>query len=158
MNLGKITVRLLSKLNLITANQCILPKGFYEYGWAEWLPLVNISTLPQISYCVSKEFTREDTVQYLSLHKSNQLFCNFENADILFGTEYQINEYYLIYSRELMIKENLKKNGFSYPNTMEEVIDLFLQLGFLIQQSDQSGNIILDMVIRPFPKVTDKIK
>ncbi|NQX58580.1 DUF6042 family protein [Paenibacillus qinlingensis] len=158
MHLGKITVRLLSKLNLITADHCILPKSFYENGWAEFLPLANISTLPQISYCVSKEFTREDTVQYLSSHNSDHLFCNFENVDILFSREYQINEYTLIYSRELLIKENLEKNGLFYPNTMEEVIDLFLQLGFLIQQNDKSGNIILDLVIRPFPKVTDKLK
>lgn len=158
MNLGKITVRLLSKLNLITADHCILPKSFYEYGWAEWLPLASISTLPHISYCVSKEFTREDTVQYLISLSSDHLFFNFENVDILFSTENQINEYNLIYSRELLIKENLEQNGFFYPKTMEEVIELFLQLGFLIQQPDKYGNITLDMVIRPFPKVTDKLK
>lgn len=159
MILGKITVRLLSKLNLISANQSILPKSFYEYGWAEWLPIANITTLPQISYCISKEFTREETVHYLSSHNTtDQLFMSFEHVERSFASEVQRNEYLLIYTRELLIKDKLEQNDLFYPNTMDEVIDLFLQIGFLTQHTDLSGNRILDMIIRPFPKVSDRLK
>lgn len=158
MNLGKITVGLLAKLNLIHDDQCIVPTSFYEYGWSEWLPLANLTALPQISYCVSKEFTREAIVQYLNSKNSEKFFLNFEKLDISFNNEFQKNEYILLYSRELSIKEKLELNGLFYPNTMEEVIDLFLQLGFLIQHEDKIGNKTLDMIIRPFPKVSDQMK
>ncbi|NOU72683.1 hypothetical protein GC098_14845 [Paenibacillus sp. LMG 31458] len=158
MNLGKITVGLLSKLNLIPTNQCILPNGFYEYSWAEWLPLANITTLPQISYCVSKGLTREATVEYLYSHNAEHLFINFEEINRTFTSDHQRNEYFLFYFREYSIKIKLEENGMYYPSTMEEVIDLFLQLGFLIQNIDQFGYKTLDLIIRPFPKVSEHFK
>ncbi|MBA2941055.1 hypothetical protein HZF08_22505 [Paenibacillus sp. CGMCC 1.16610] len=158
MDLGKITVGLLSKLNLIPSNQCILPNSFYDYGWAEWLPLANITTLPQISYCVSKGLTRDATVEYLHSHNAEQLFINFEEINRNFITDFQRNEFFLIYSREYSIKIKLEENGMFYPSTMEEVIELFLQLGFLLQNINHSGNKTLDLIIRPFPKVSDHFK
>ena len=90
----------------------------------------------------------------------NSVNCNenFEEKNRTFTSDLQRNEFFLIYSREYSIKIKLEENGMLYPSTMEEVIELFFQLGFLLQNINHTGNITLDLIIRPFPKVSDHFK
>ncbi|MCY9657118.1 DUF6042 family protein [Paenibacillus chondroitinus] len=158
MNLGKITVRLLSMLNLIPEGQYILPKNFYEYGWAGWLPLVNLTSLPKISYCVASDFTKQQTIEYLIHQKVNHTLWDFDLIRNDFATKKEEGQYQLFYARELNIRNRLEKNGLSYPSTMSEAIQLFIDLGLVTEFEDMDQIIKLDLIIRPFPQASSVLK
>lgn len=158
MNEGKITVKLLSKLNLIPNGHCVVPNNITENGWAGWLPIINLITLPQISYCIAMNFNKQETIEYLKNKGEQQWFWNFEDPINENSVSNDSEQYQIFDARERSIKERLERNGLSYPKNMQDVINLFISLGFLTEYHDEDNVFRLDLLIRPFPNVSSVLK
>lgn len=156
MNSGKITVRLLSQLNMIPEGQCIMPQSLYDYGWLSCLPLVNIITLPQISNCIAQDYSKEKIIDYLIQNNDNEFLWKFHEAEPGFISLNEMNEFNLYFAREQNVRSRLERNVFSYPRNMRDVIHLFIDLGFILEYLEHENEIKLDLLIRPFPK-TEKV-
>ncbi|MBD0384721.1 DUF6042 family protein [Paenibacillus sedimenti] len=152
MNYGEITVRLLSQLKMIPEGQCIMPQSLYDYGWLSCLPLVNIITLPQISNCIALDYSKERIIDYLVRHNDKGVFWKFRDIEPEFKSTNEMNEFNLYYAREVNVRSRLERNGFFYPRNMQDVIQLFINLGFITETIDNENEMKLDLIIRPFPK------
>ncbi|MDQ0888742.1 hypothetical protein QFZ81_003830 [Paenibacillus sp. V4I9] len=158
MNNGEITVRLLSQIKMIPEGQCIMPQSLYDYGWLSCLPLVNIITLPQISNCIALEFSKERIIDYLIRNNDKEVFWKLRDAEPVFNSVYEKSEYNLYYAREVNVRYRLEKNGFYYPRSMQDVIQLFIDLGFVIEVLENENELKLDLIIRPFPNIENVLK
>lgn len=158
MNQGRITVKLLSNLNLIPKGQCVVPNNISENGWAGWLPIINLIALPQISNCIGKDLTKQETIEHLQINGEEQWFWNFELNEYENSISNDSQQFQMFDARERSIKERLERNGLSYPNDMQDVINLFISLGFITEYLDEDKKLQIDLLIRPVPNVKSILK
>jgi hypothetical protein len=158
MNEGKITVKLLSNLNLIPTGHCAVPNDIAEHGWAGWLPIINLITLPQISYCIGMNFTKQEIIEFLKNKVENHWFWKFELHESDVSPTKDSQQYQIFDIRERTVKERLERNGLSYPKDLQDVINLFISLGLITEDQDENNVSCLDLLIRPFPNVSSVLK
>ncbi|MGQ7887559.1 DUF6042 family protein [Paenibacillus sp. WC2504] len=152
MDHGKISVRQLSQLDMIPKGKCIMPQSLYDYGWISCLPIVNIITLPQISNCIALEYTKDQIIDFLINNNDRGLFWKFHETKPNLNSLREVNEFNLYFTREQNLRLRLENNNLFYPQNMQEVINLFIRLGFIIEILDNQRNVLLDLIIHPFPR------
>ncbi|MCR2802676.1 DUF6042 family protein [Paenibacillus soyae] len=154
MTNGKVTVRGLTKLGLIPKGHCVIPNQFYERGWGKWLPIPNLSLLPFFSVSITSGLCWEETIAFLEEKTKPDTFkkkCeDGETASI-----HQEIENLYINERETEIKRRLEANGFQYPESINDVVSLYIALGLAFDIVDLQGLVFLDMIIRPLQNIDD---
>ncbi|WP_260440120.1 DUF6042 family protein [Cohnella lubricantis] len=151
---GRITVRGLSQLGLIPKGQCVIPNRFYEDGWGRWLPMPNITLLPFFSVSIASGFNWEETVAYMEKKSKPNTFIDL-NDNSVNQRDNEDEEAHSLYEREAEIKRKLQANGFQYPKSIFDVIDLYVALGLALKTEDQQGKWCLDMIIRPLRNIDE---
>ncbi|KIL35625.1 hypothetical protein SD70_32045 [Gordoniibacillus kamchatkensis] len=151
---GKVTVKGLKQLGLITEGQCVIPNQFYESGWGLWLPMPNVTLVPYFSNAIAIGLSRDDTIIYLENKIKPNTFLDFEEAGIT-PTEFDMDEKQMLYEREKEIKRRLEANGYQYPKSINEAVSLYVTLGLAVEEVGEQGRICLDMLIRPLRKIDD---
>lgn len=148
---GPITVRDLSELGLIPDGQTVFPLHFYEMGWGTWLPMSCTLLLPYFSDGVAKGLNIDRLVSYLNEKVKPDTFI-FNNKRIPSENE-------LLVDREVKVKRRLELNGFFYPRNVEEVIQLYLELGLAKTcNEDSNANVYYDLIIRPLYHIDSVLK
>lgn len=109
MNHGKITVKLLSNLNMIPSGHCVVPSSISENGWAGWLPIINMITLPQISYCIGMNFSKNEIIEYIISKDDHQWFWNFEHCETDFSNLKESQQYLCLMQENGQLKNGWKK-------------------------------------------------
>lgn len=151
---GRVTVRGLSQLGLIPKGQCVIPNRFYEGGWGRWLPMPNITLLPYFSVAVASGFNWEETVALMERKVKENTFINLDDNGVD-RRNHEDDEVQSLYEREAEIKRKLQANGFLYPKSILDVIDLYVALGLAFKTEDQQGKWCLDMIIRPLRNIDE---
>ncbi|MFC0211379.1 DUF6042 family protein [Paenibacillus chartarius] len=154
MTNGKVTVKILKQLGLITEGQCVIPNQFYESGWGLWLPMPNVTLLPYFSNSIAIGLSRDETIIYLENKSKPNTFITFEDNGIK-SSEFDIDEEQMLHEREEEIKRRLEANGYLYPKSISDVVSLYVTLGLAFEEKDQQGTVCLDMIIRPLRKIDD---
>ncbi|MFH5181445.1 DUF6042 family protein [Paenibacillus sp. TAB 01] len=153
MTNGRVTVRTLDYLGLISAGQCAIPNQFYELGWGRWLPMPNITSLPYISNSIASSLNKEGLVKHLEQKVKSNTFIDFSIRVPQNLSQSEKDEYELLYVRETEIKRRLEANGYQYPSNMQEVVNLYIDLGVAYELQDDHYNGLLDLIIRPLPHI-----
>lgn len=151
---GRVTVRGLSQLGLIPKGQCVIPNRFYEGGWGRWLPMPNITLLPYFSVAVASGFNWEETVVFMETKVKQNTFIDLDDNGVD-KRDHEDDEFQSLHNREAEIKRKLKANGFLYPESILDVIDLYEALGLAFKTEDQQGQRCLDMIIRPLCNIDE---
>lgn len=147
MTNGPLTVRDLSELGLIRIGQSAFPFQFHEMGWATWLPISCITLLPFISDGIAKDMKEEDLLCYLKEKVKPDAFP-------LDDQQSDTSESDNFYNREVKIRRRLELNGFRYPRCVEDVLELYVRVGFSKKiYGHTSGDTRYDLVIRPLSHV-----
>lgn len=154
---GKVTVRTLTRLGLIPAGQSIIPNRFYEFGWGTWLPMPSITLIPYISHYIACDLSKDDIIRYLEQKVKSNTFIDFSIRLPLNMSQEEEDEYELLYARETEVKRRLEANGYSYPQNMLDVINLYIYLGLVYELQDDNTEGLLDLIIRPLPHIDTKL-
>lgn len=120
----------------------------------ETSPYANITLLPFFSVSVASGCCWEETIALLEKKVKPNTFIDLRNneEDI---RNIDDNEYQFLRERETVIKRKLEANGFFYPYSVVDVINLYVALGLAYETEDQLGRACLDMIIRPIRKIEE---
>ncbi|MGG1940435.1 hypothetical protein ABFY57_12165 [Paenibacillus polymyxa] len=148
---GPITVRDLSELGLIPDGQTVFPLHFYEMGWGTWLPMSCTLLLPYFSDGIAKGLNTERLISYLNEKVKPDTFI-LNDKGIFIKNE-------LLVDREVKVKRRLELNGFLYPRNVEEVVQLYLELGLAKRWNEDSNTTMhYDLIIRPLYHIDSILK
>ncbi|GIQ70446.1 hypothetical protein DUZ99_09705 [Xylanibacillus composti] len=114
----------------------------------------NITLLPYFSVAVASGFNWEETVVFMERKVKQNTFINLDEKG-MDRRDHQDDEVQTLYEREAGIKRKLQANGFLYPKSILDVLDLYVALGLAFKTEDQQGQWCLDMIIRPLRNIDE---
>ncbi len=135
------------------------PNQFVHQGWVRYLPLSAIVILNIISMDSTAGMTTQETIEdikeLLIRRKKDRLFFDF-NAKPPKGKR-ALEEYEADLQRESQIRDILERFGFYYPQSVEDMIDLFKKFGLVFEMLGERGP-VFDVLLGPYPHVSDVLK
>lgn len=109
---------------------------------------------PDFQLTNTSGYCLEETIAFLEKKVKPNTFIELRNNEVD-TRNFDDDEFQFLYMREIEIKRKLEANGFLYPNSIVDVINLYVSLGMAYETEDSQGRACLDMIIRPIRKIDE---
>ncbi|WP_139203277.1 DUF6042 family protein [Thermoflavimicrobium dichotomicum] len=135
-----------------------LPPDFLQNGWNLFLPKGTISILLSVMTYILQGYTKEEILEWMKMEEKELSLSPFDfTLPFVCKSEEEKQAYLNIARQERKICKILERSGYAYPKTIDEWIELLIQLK-IVQEVKMDEAIYLDVVLEPFPHPEDMLK
>ncbi|MBD8836854.1 MULTISPECIES: DUF6042 family protein [Paenibacillus] len=140
------TLLSLIREGVVEENYTIIPNGFIDNGWIAKAPSIASPILMGLCLTISKGLNKNEILNYLEEQYSDDNNYNYFVARHDFKDKNEQLEFWENRQRETKIKYSLESANYKYPVCLQDMLNLFVQWGIVIEEDET-----YDLIISPFP-------
>lgn len=131
-------------------DELYVPPGFLRNAWNLFLPQGSLSVLLSTMSYILQGLSKEEVIEQMKEEEEELQLKPFSfSAEDLPG-EWDEATYQEMLNREKEVRRVLERSSLQYPTTIQEWLDLLIQVGIIIEVH-YKGKQYLDLVVEPYP-------
>jgi hypothetical protein len=131
-----------------------VPAVFFDFGWNLYLPQGMNSVVLSVVTFIYQGYSKSEILLFMEKEAQKLSIEPFPLA-IEQGNHF-LHQHKDLYLRERWCESILVRSSFTYPTTIQDMVQLLIDVGILIEV-DYRKITYLDLILKPFPRPEDSL-